>query len=571
MEQDYKEYYSNVLKQFKNFNEIEVEVLVKYLAGDNLTQKEIKELEKIYLKNMWKQKKDIDEKIETSKIRGLISCVSFSYNENLEKYMENTYDRNLNVFTELDTFFLLYTKESEEIFRKIESRYSNINIIGVLVTDYTFLSIQNSINKMLKKLKLDKSNCIIDITLGMKMITICLYKLAVENEIKAINWQEIQVQNAKTSGIKNFPFNSKLNIMIEPRKENMKMYVEINDLLEKYNFDGVASFYNRLNNEDMQFFYTNLAKLFSFEVMINLDYTIFYKRVEEFFINLCEKKEFKREFKIQVRNFLIEFLRVIVIDEDDGELIEYPWLDSFLKIFQITEEDIYSEDCYLSENKKCIYFYFVLKYFEAKIKASSEENYYYTKFINDIKKNIVVELDIDDKEKENKFMKENGEIEDLFEIDLNRHLKEMSPEFSLKENLNGEFYFKNNEIYIEKYNLKIDITGDKRLKFLNNKGSDLIREILENPREKVEKDILFKKLAKYKAGESEENRQNRFRKNLTTFKTKVEALNKAIKEIGKEQGLELDSIILYDKNKRFYGKSDYSHAFYVNSKYYILM
>lgn len=566
MEKDY----NNVLKQFEDCNDDEKKALKRYLEEENLAELEIEQLEKIYLRNMENQKAKIEEKIDTSKIKGLISCVSFSYNKNPKKYMENTYDRNINIFSNIDTFFLLYTEQSKKIFDRIKDVYKNINIIGVLVTDYTFLSIQNSINETLKKLKLDKNNCIIDITLGMKMITICLYKLAVENEIKAINWQEIQVKNFKTPGVKNFPFNSKLNIMIEPRKENMKMYAEINDLLEKYNFDGVASFYNRLNNEDMQFFYKNLAKLFSFEVMINLDYTLFYKRVEEFFVNLCEKKEYKREFKIQVRNFLINFLRVIVINED-GDFIEYPWLDSFLKLFQITEEDIYSDDSYLNEYKEHIYFYFVLKYFQAKIKANSEENYYYTKFINDIKKNIVAELDVDDKEKENKFMKENGEIEELFEIDLNQALKEMTPELSLKENLNGEFYFKNNVIYIEKYNLKIDITGDKRLKFLNNKGSDLIREILETPREKIEKDILFKKLAKYNVGESEENRQNRFRKNLTTFKNKVETLNKTIKEIGKEQGLELDNIILYEKNKRFYGKSDYSHAFYVNSKYYILM
>lgn len=566
MEEDY----NNVLKQFEDCNDDEKKALKRYLEEENLAELEIEQLEKIYLRNMENQKAKIEEKIDTSKIKGLISCVSFSYNENPKKYMENTYDRNINIFSNIDTFFLLYTEQSKKIFDRIKDVYKNINIIGVLVTDYTFLSIQNSINETLKKLKLDKNNCIIDITLGMKMITICLYKLAVETEIKAINWQEIQVQNFKTSRVRNFPFNSKLNIMIEPRKENMKMYAEINDLLEKYNFDGVASFYNRLNNEDMQFFYKNLAKLFSFEVMINLDYTLFYKRVEEFFVNLCEKKEYKREFKIQVRNFLINFLRAVVINED-GDFIEYPWLDSFLKLFQITEEDIYGDDSYLNKYKEQIYFYFVLKYFQAKMKVNSEENYYYTKFINDIKKNIVAELDVDDKEKENKFMKENGEIEELFEIDLNQALKEMTPELSLKENLNGEFYFKNNVIYIEKYNLKIDITGDKRLKFLNNKGSDLIREILETPREKIEKDILFKKLAKYNVGESEENRQNRFRKNLTTFKNKVEILNKTIKEIGKEQGLELDNIILYEKNKRFYGKSDYSHAFYVNSKYYILM
>ena len=35
----------------------------------------------------------------------------------------------------------------------------------------------------------------------------------------------------------------------------------------------------------------------------------------------------------------------------------------------------------------------------------------------------MAELDVDDKEKENKFMKENGEIEELFEIDLMKFKK----------------------------------------------------------------------------------------------------------------------------------------------------
>ena len=82
---------------------------------------------------------------------------------------------------------------------------------------------------------------------------------------------------------------------------------------------------------------------------------------------------------------------------------------------------------------------------------------------------------------------------------------------------------------------------------------------------------MFKKLAKYKVGESEENRQNRFRKNLATFKTKVETFNNAIKEIGKEQGLELEDMLIYKKEKKLYEKSDKAHSFYVNSKYYILI
>lgn len=567
MEKDY----SKVLNQFNNCSTEEKELLSKYLYEENLTEKEIKQLEKIYLKNIGRQKNQIEEKIDTEKIKGLISCVSFSYGEEKEKFKENIYDRNINIFPNLDTFFLLYTEQTINTFNRIKENYSEINIVGVLVTDYTFLSIQNSINETLKKLKLDKNNCIIDITLGMKIITICLYKLAVENEIKAINWQEIQVKKYKENGLKNIPFNSKLNIMIEPRRENMRFYVEINDLLEKYNFEGVESFYNRLNNEEMQFFYNNLAKLFSFEVMINLDYTVFYKRVEEFFISLCERKEYKREFKLQVKKFLVELLKVIILNEEGEEIVNYPWLDSFLKTFQISLDEIEDDAYFLNEYKKEIYFYFVLEYFKGKVKDNSEENYYYTKFINDIKKNILSEIDINDKELEKNFMRENGKIRDIIEMNIKENLEAMTPAISLKENLNGEFYFKNNEIYIEKYNLKIDINSDKRLKFLNNKGADLIREILSSPKESLGKDVLFKKLAKYKVGESEENRQNRFRKNLATFKTKVETFNSAIKEIGKEQGLELEDMLIYKKEKKLYEKSDKAHSFYVNSKYYILI
>ena len=567
MEKDY----SKVLNQFNNCSTEEKELLSKYLYEENLTEKEIKQLEKIYLKNIGRQKNQIEEKIDTEKIKGLISCVSFSYSEEKEKFKENIYDRNINIFPNLDTFFLLYTEQTIDTFNRIKENYSEINIIGVLVTDYTFLSIQNSINETLKKLKLDKNNCIIDITLGMKIITICLYKLAVENEIKAINWQEIQVKKYKENGLKNIPFNSKLNIMIEPRRENMRFYVEINDLLEKYNFEGVESFYNRLNNEEMQFFYNNLAKLFSFEVMINLDYTVFYKRVEEFFISLCERKEYKREFKLQVKKFLVELLKVIILNEEGEEIVNYPWLDSFLKTFQISLDEIEDDAYFLNEYKKEIYFYFVLEYFKGKVKDNSEENYYYTKFINDIKKNILSEIDINDKELEKNFMRENGKIRDIIEMNIKENLEAMTPAISLKENLNGEFYFKNNEIYIEKYNLKIDINSDKRLKFLNNKGADLIREILSSPKDSLGKDVLFKKLAKYKVGESEENRQNRFRKNLATFKTKVETFNNAIKEIGKEQGLELENMLIYKKEKKLYEKSDKANSFYVNSKYYILI
>ena len=61
MEKDY----SKVLNQFNNCSTEEKELLSKYLYEENLTEKEIKQLEKIYLKNIGRQKNQIEEKIDT--------------------------------------------------------------------------------------------------------------------------------------------------------------------------------------------------------------------------------------------------------------------------------------------------------------------------------------------------------------------------------------------------------------------------------------------------------------------------------------------------------------------------
>ena len=80
---------------------------------------------------------------------------------------------------------------------------------------------------------------------------------------------------------------------------------------------------------------------------------------------------------------------------------------------------------------------------------------------------------------------------------------------------------------------------------------------------------LFERLAKYKNDESELSRSNRFRKNLTVLKNKAKDFNNHLKEIGREEGIELGELILYQKIEE--KESNYSHQFQINPKFYTLV
>lgn len=558
------------LEILKQYSDSDKNALLKYFAGENLNLQEIELLEEIYLKNIIIQKENLNNKIDISKIKGLISCVSFSYNENKRQYEENLLDRNLKIFSNLKIFILLYTNETKKYFEKIKDKYKSIKIIGILITEYTFFSIQDKIKKILKEVKLNKSNCIIDITLGLKIITISLYKTAIENEILAVNWQEIQLQEFNGTKIKNFSFASKLKIMIEPQRENIKIYSKINELLRKYNFEGIEITYSQLNNEEMRFFYNNLKNVFSFNLMISLDYELFYEQLEVFFINLITRKNYSREFILKTRNFLSGLLSLLLFEEDGEKIKTTKYLESILKVFQISLNDLKENYFFLAKYKQEIYYYFALNYFYSNL-GFNNISYYGNKFIKNIKEKMLKELGKKDKIEVNQILKSQNFIEDIIDIKINDKLMEMDPAISLRERLNGEFYLKNNTLYIEKYNLEINIKNDLRLKFLTNKGSDLLRELLENHKEKKEKADLFERLAKHKEDELEENRRNRFRRNLVNLKKKSEELNIVLKKIGQEIGLELDDIIIYEKKNTINKDSDYCHSFYINPKYYILI
>ncbi|WP_294762721.1 hypothetical protein [uncultured Fusobacterium sp.] len=565
---------ANSLKNFlgKENNKI----LLKYSLEEKLSDEEERKLEKIYLENLQKQKKRIANKIKLENIEILISYVSYSYSENEKIYFENILEKNLRIFPNIKYFLLIYSKETEEIFKKIKVKFKNVDVNGILLEEVTSAHIQSNIQKYISKFKPNKNNSIIDITLGMKIITVYLYKLAVERGIFSINWQENQIpkyiyyekqdEYIKDIGMRRYPFNTKLELMIEPEKENIKIYEYINKSLKKFEFSATESYYNQIGNSGMESFYRELSKIFSFQNMLSLDGENFYSQMENFFIKLSENRELSRENILKLKPFLSNLLSLILFEssEENIETRSFFWLDRFLTKFQIKSDELL-ENGFLSEYREKIYYFFILKYFESK--KEEENSYYYEKFIKDLRKNILKELRVD--EKEGKDFLRDGNIFELLDIDIEDIVENLNPSISLTESIKGDFYFENKVLYIEKYNLKIDCEKDERINFINNKGADILRELMKNYTVTFGGRELFERLAKYKNDESELARSNRFRKNLTVLKNKAKDFNNHLKEIGREEGIELGELILYQKIEE--KESNYSHQFQINPKFYTLV
>lgn len=565
---------ANSLKNFlgKENNKI----LLKYSLEEKLSDEEERKLEKIYLENLQKQKKRIANKIKLENIEILISYVSYSYSENEKIYFENILEKNLRIFPNIKYFLLIYSKETEEIFKKIKVKFKNVDVNGILLEEVTSAHIQSNIQKYISKFKPNKNNSIIDITLGMKIITVYLYKLAVERGIFSINWQENQIpkyiyyekqdEYIKDIGMRRYPFNTKLELMIEPEKENIKIYEYINKSLKKFEFSATESYYNQIGNSGMESFYRELSKIFSFQNMLSLDGENFYSQMENFFIKLSENRELSRENILKLKPFLSNLLSLILFEssEENIETRSFFWLDRFLTKFQIKNDELL-ENGFLSEYREKIYYFFILKYFESK--KEEENSYYYEKFIKDLRKNILKELRVD--EKEGKDFLRDGNIFELLDIDIEDIVENLNPSISLTESIKGDFYFENKVLYIEKYNLKIDCEKDERINFINNKGADILRELMKNYTVTFGGRELFERLAKYKNDESELARSNRFRKNLTVLKNKAKDFNNHLKEIGREEGIELGELILYQKIEE--KESNYSHQFQINPKFYTLV
>ena len=569
--------------------ENQVELFTKYHLNEKIGENEKIQLIDNYNNIIKNNKQILSQKIDTDKIKTLIMFLSISPIKNkneIENILdENILNKNLKVFENIQEFIIIYSSESKQYFELLEKEYVGINFTPILA-DFSngYNDIERKVKYILKDRDITKENTIIDLTLGMKYVSIFFYKLAVENDIYAINWYTEQLIAYEKNGdkdeysipnnkfFKRLPFTTRLKIMIEPRKENSRIYSQINTGIKEYNFSLVENLYEKVGNKNMKIFFRELKKLYSFENMITLDRDNFYNSLEDFFRELTDNITKDIIIQGKIKKFLEYMFALIYYEENNEEEEEleprnFSWKTKFLKLFSFDEKSIADKASYLFFERDKIYFYLVLEFF----KNNKREDFYsYDRFLLKMISSILRELDEPDIPKE-KLLKNSKMI---FDINIDEELENIDTKNILTENIKGDFYFKNNILYIEKFGLSINVKEYSELDFIWKKGFKLLLELLEIPDEEISRKILYGKLTNLskKADYLEDEKEKgRFRKNLTTLKNKIKDFNQNIKEIAKKDNIILPDIIIYQKDTYKTTEVDFQHSIKINPEIYNLI
>lgn len=580
---------SIIKKQFleNEISENDLELFTKYHLNEKLGENEKIQLIGIYNKVIKENENFISQKINIDNIDKIIMFLSISpikSKNDLEDIIdENLFNKNLKIFKNIKEFILLYSRETEETLEMLKKEYVGIKITGIL-TDFSkgYNCIDNAMQQIIQEKNINHDNTIIDLTLGMKYVTVFFYKLAVENDIYAINWYTEQLLSYEKiqdkdeyrlidkKFFKRLPFTTKLKIMIEPRKENSKIYSKINEGIENYNFSLVESMYSKVGNREMELFFKNLSKLYSFENMITLDVDNFYETLEKILEDITNKISRENIISGKIKEYLEYIYSLVYYEKDIEDLDEieprnFSWKNKFLKIFSIDEKNVDNKASYLFFKRSEIYYYLVIKY----LKIRQKENLYsYDRFLLQISGAILRELETNKKITKEKLL-ENPKL--LFDIDIDEDLEKIDPQKILIESVKGDFYFRNNILYIEKFQLSININEYPELSFMKNKGFKLLLELLENPDREIQGKILYGKLGKLSNDSDEvesEKIQGRFRKNLTVMKDRIKDFNENIKEIAKKDNIILPDVIIYEKSINKNIDVDLKHCIKINPEIY---
>ena len=578
----------------KDVQENEIELFTKYHLSEKIGENEKIQLIDIYNRLMNINKQSLSKKIDTKKVKTLIMFLSISpiKNDNqLEDLLdENILNKNLRIFENIEEFIIIYSPGSEKFLDLLQKEYVGIKFTLVFA-DFSFgyNDIERKITYLLKDKTITRENTIIDLTLGMKYVSIFFYKLAIENDLYAINWYMEQlpvykkIENSDKYEIldkkffKRLPFTAKLKVMIEPRKENAKIYSKINSGIRSFNFSLVENLYEKVGNRNMSVFFKELDKLFSFENMVTLDSENFFESLEEFFKEITDKTTKDIIIQGNIKTFLEHMFALIYYEEsslEDDESYSEPrnfsWKEKFLKLFSISEKSVEEKAVNLSfDRNKVYYYYFVLIFFQ---NYKSKKLYSYDRFLLKMVENILKELGEEITVSKEKILN-NPKL--LFDINISEYLENMDTRNILTESIKGDFYFKNNILFIEKFGLSINVKEFPQLDFISGKGFRVLSDLLENPNDDIKGKNLYGKLTnipgKNDSMENKENKKNRFRRNLDSVKKRIKDFNENIKEIAKNQEIIIPDIIIYKKETNSDPDSDLQHSIKINPEIYNLI
>ena len=550
-------------------------------------------LTNIYINRIEKQKININ--FQKEKITTLISTVSFTkINDNILD--ELPIEKSLRIFNNIKNIYLFHTKAAIENYLKIKEKLTKngYNVIGEEV-DETLTEIRKYLHKILRE-ELNKDETIVDITPGIKISSISMYKFAVENGIRAINWKEIQLPRynsntyEKEEKTDRIVFSTRLEILKEALEESRQILTDINDVLDREEYAILARYYDKLDRKDEAFFFENLAKLFNLENFLALDSENFYKQLKEFLDNILSYRNFDKNISDKIRPFIL-LLKVIsdtdedgkfdekFLDEDSDFLINY--YEEEMKKFKIVDGDfvdytLLTEDDNKFLKKREIYYYLVLKFLEKKYTNTNlKEN-----ILEAIKGKVLEHLTTSELKKFEEELERNGisfEIfyENLFEkYNSEGDLKDILNLFNIKEKfkeiLTKPATFVDKHIFrLEDYNIEIDFQKDAEFTENTAKGNkisinnkfykEILKRLLVTKNYSIkESDLKEIEYFKISANKKDGKKVSTFETKISTFKNKFyKKLNEAIRrKIGEEvedfiMVEELKNDTLYKINEKF--------------------
>jgi len=584
-------------KILKDIYSTELKLETNLISNEKYREK----LRNIYINRIEKQK--INVNFQREKITTLVSTVSFTkINDNILD--ELPIEKSLRIFNNIKNIYLFHTKAAIENYLKIKEKLTKkgYNVIGEEV-DETLTEIRKYLHKILRE-ELNKDETIVDITSGIKISSISMYKFAVENGIRAINWKEIQLPRynsntyEKEEKTDRIVFSTRLEILKEALEESRQILTDINDALDREEYAILARYYDKLDRKDEAFFFENLAKLFNLENFLALDSENFYKQLKEFLDNILSYRNFDKNISDKIRPFIL-LLKVISDTDEDGkfdekfldkdedsdflmnyykeEIKNFKIVDGDFVDYSLLMEDQDQEDQDQDEDdnsqkflkKRELYYYLALKFLERKYTDTNLEG----NILESIKGKVLEHLKTSEFEKFEEELERNGisfEIfyENLFEkYNSEEDLKNILNLFNIKEKfeeiLTKPATFVDKNIFrLEDYNIEIDFQKEDEFKekeSINHKFyRQILRAILETKNYSIKESDL-KKIEYFKNLTKKEGKKvSTFETRISTFKNKFyKRLNEAIRrKIGEEvedfiMVEELKNDTLYKINEKF--------------------
>ncbi len=515
------------------------------ITHENLEEEKIK---------FWKGNREKFQEVDT-----LIAFASLS------SQRKTAFSKSIEIFDgKIKELILICSEQTKEEAEKIKIEGVNI-IISLIDSPDDFRAINSALQSEINKRDIDSERMVIDTTMGFKMVSLAFYKLSTEMNIKSLNWKQVQFINKDKNGREFIvPGSDFINVIDNPKLENYKLYQDINEAVENMNFEAAAYLYNSINNSSTYRIYKAVAKIFSYENLI--DYESFCETAEKEIKSLRDVKLSKSD-KNRFSSILV-LLENIIKEKSNSEM----FLGDFLSKEKIIKYDIKKgvvnliEDFSLDfefcrRNSKDLWLSFAIKIL---FKRRESFNYIDDKKdeicdrfnLGKIDKKLVAEMGeerfalllgkiFEEKVSQSE---ESGDF-DIEEEDISRLIKEsISADFedntlnkifkqcfNFKEEIGKNIYFQNGYFHLKKYDIQID---EKELLLYKTKDlaewfKNMLEEIFENgefSKERLKKSIE----SSYKEREEEGERVKAEKEHKDYEKMKKNRSDKAISRVWKE-------------------------------------